>query len=179
LPRVLLIGDSITQGYYPKVAERLKGKASIARLTTSKSVGDPALLAEVALVLDQCRFDVVHFNNGLHGFGYSEAEYRKCFPELIAVIRKHAPKAKLIWATTTPMRKTGDLAVVAAGTNRVKARNKIAEEFVSGESIAVDDLYRLVKDHPEYWSADGVHFNGKGIDVQAEQVSRRIAESLK
>ena len=51
LPRVLLIGDSITQGYYRQVAERLEGKASVARLTTSKSIGDPALLAEVALVL--------------------------------------------------------------------------------------------------------------------------------
>ena len=31
LPRVLLIGDSITRGYYPQVAEKLKGKASVAR----------------------------------------------------------------------------------------------------------------------------------------------------
>jgi len=179
LPRVLLIGDSITQGYSSKVAEHLKGKASVARLTTSKSIGDPALLAEVALVLDQCRFDVVHFNNGLHGWGYSESEYEEHFPELVATIRKHAPEAKLIWAVTTPLRKAGDLTVVAEGTNRVKARNKIAEEFVAREGIAVDDLYGLVKDHPEYWSADGVHFNGKGIDLQAEQVSRRIAENLK
>ena len=102
LPRVLLIGDSITRGYYPQVAEKLKGKASVARLATSKSLGDPVLLAEVALVLDQCRFDVVHFNNGLHGWGYTEAGYGKAFPELVATIRKHAPKAKLIWATTTP-----------------------------------------------------------------------------
>ena len=90
LPRVLLIGDSITGGYGPKVADALKGKASVARLTTSKSIGDPALLAEVALVLGQCRFDVVHFNNGLHGWGYSEEEYQQHFPELVATIRKHA-----------------------------------------------------------------------------------------
>ncbi|MGO8751087.1 MAG: SGNH/GDSL hydrolase family protein [Thermoguttaceae bacterium] len=179
LPRVLLIGDSITQGYYQAVADKLKGKASVARLTTSKSIGDPALPAEAALVLDQCRFDVVHFNNGLHGWGYTEAEYRKDFPELLATIRKHAPKAKLIWATTTPMRRSSNLAVVAEGTKRVQARNQIAEEFVVREGIAVDDLDGLVKDHPEYWSADGVHFNGKGIGVQAEQVSKRILESLK
>lgn len=179
LPRVLLLGDSITQGYYPKVAERLNGKASVARLTTSKSVGDPALLAEVALVLDQCPFDVVHFNNGLHGWGYSEEEYREHFPELVATIRKHAPKAKLLWATTTPMRKAGDPKVIVEGTNRVKARNAIAEAIVAREKTAVDDLYGLVKDHPEYWSHDGVHFNSQGIEVQAEQVARRIAESLK
>lgn len=179
LPRVLLVGDSITQGYYGQVAERLKGKASVARLTTSKSIGDPALLAEVALVLGQCRFDVVHFNNGLHGWGYSEGEYQRHFPEVVATIRKHAPKAQLIWATTTPMRTPKDLRVIAAGTKRVDARNKIAEGIVAKEGIAVDDLYSLVKDHPEYWSQDGTHFNGKGIAVQAAQVAQRITEALK
>lgn len=175
LPRVLLLGDSITQGYYPKVAEILKGKASVARLTTSKSVGDPALLAEVALVLDQCRFDVVHFNNGLHGWGYSEEEYQKCFPQLVATIRKHAPKAKLIWATITPTRVAGNVAQVAEGTKRVKARNKIAADYVAKEGIPVDDLYALVENHPEYASKDGVHFNRQGIEVQAEQVAKHVS----
>ena len=179
LPRVLLIGDSITGGYGPKVADALKGKASVARLTTSKSIGDPVLLAEVALVLGQCRFDVVHFNNGLHGWGYSEEEYQKHFPELVATIRKHAPQAKLIWATITPIRQAGKLEVIAENTKRVEARNKIAEAIVAKEGIAVDDLYGLVKDHSEYWSQDGVHFNGKGIAAQAEQVSKRILDSLK
>ena len=179
LPRVLLIGDSITGGYGRKVAESLKGKASVAQLTTSKSIGDPVLLVEVALVLDQCRFDVVHFNNGLHGWGYSEAEYQKHFPELVATIRKHAPKAKLIWATITPMRQPGKLDVIAESTKRVQARNKIAEGIVAKEGIAVDDLYGLVKDHPEYWSPDGVHFNAKGIAVQTEQATKRIMENLK
>lgn len=179
LPRVLLIGDSITRGYYPQVIEKLKGKASVARLATSKSLGDPVLLAEVALVLDQARFDVVHFNNGLHGFGYSEEEYGKAFPELVATIRRHAPKARLIWGTTTPMRQSGKLEIFAAGTKRVDARNKIAQEIVAKEGIAVDDLHALVKDHAEYWSGDGVHFNGKGTAAQAEQVSRRILESLR
>lgn len=179
LPRVLLIGDSITQGYSPKVGDTLKGKASVARLTTSKSIGDPMLLAEVTLVLGQCPFDVVHFNNGLHGWGYSEEEYQKHFPDLVATIRKHAPQAKLIWATTTPVRTSSDLKKLSERTERVQARNKIAERIVAQEKIAVDDLYDLVKDHPEYWRTDGVHFNEKGITAQAEQASKRILENLK
>jgi lysophospholipase L1-like esterase len=179
LPRVLLIGDSITGGYGPKVEEILKGKLSVARLTTSKSIGNPALLTEVSLVLSQCKFDVVHFNNGLHGWGYSEEEYRKHFPELIATIRKHAPKAKLIWTTITPMRESGKLEVIAENTKRVDARNRIAAEIVAKESIPTDDLYGLVKDHQEYWSNDGVHFNGRGITVQGEQVAKKILESLR
>ena len=179
LPRVLLIGDSITGGYGPKVADSLKGKASVARLTTSKSIGDPALLAEVSLVLGQCRFDVVHFNNGLHGWGYSEEEYQQHFPELLATIRKHAAQAKLIWATITPMRQAGKLDVIAENTKRVQARNKIAQEIVTREGIAVDDLYGLVQDHAEYWSPDGVHFNAQGIVAQAEQATKKITEALK
>ena len=65
LPRVLLIGNSITRGYYPEVQKRLSGKAYVARLATSKSIGDPGLLKEIKLVLAYHAFDIVHFNNGL------------------------------------------------------------------------------------------------------------------
>src|SRR5437868_14877310 len=77
LPRVLLIGDSITRAYYPEVEKRLTGKAFVARLATSRFVADPVLLKEIALVLDGTRFDVIHFNNGMHGWQHSEGEYRK------------------------------------------------------------------------------------------------------
>lgn len=179
LPRVLLIGDSITRGYYGKVAETLDGKACVARLTTSKSIGDPALLAEVALVVGQYPFQVIHFNNGLHGFGYTEEEYRAQFPELLTTIRKHAPGAKLIWATTTPVRTSGDAKSFAPQTERVKVRNEIARQCTSKEGIAVNDLFGLVENHPEYFSGDGVHLNAQGIAVQAEQVVRKIQEALK
>src|ERR1700742_965094 len=74
LPRVLLIGDSITRDYYPEVEKRLAGKALVARLATSRFPADPMLAKEIALVLDGTRFDVIHFNNGMHGWHYSEAD---------------------------------------------------------------------------------------------------------
>jgi hypothetical protein len=67
LPRVLLLGDSIVRDYYPEVAKRLAGKAFVARLSTSRFVADPVLLREVKLVLEGTEFDVVVFNNGMHG----------------------------------------------------------------------------------------------------------------
>lgn len=179
LPRVLLIGDSITQNYYPSVAERLGGKASVGRLATSKSLGDPALLAEIELMLKQYRFDVIHFNNGLHGFGYTEADYQRDFPVLLALFKKHAPNAKLIWATTTPMRVAGNLAAFDPKTERVKHRNRIAQEFVANAGIPVDDLFGLVESHPEYYGADGVHFSPAGVAAEAQQVSRAILERLR
>ena len=36
-PRVLLIGDSITRGYYKAVEDKLKGKAVVCRLATSRA----------------------------------------------------------------------------------------------------------------------------------------------
>src|SRR5712672_626543 len=89
LPRVLLIGDSIARDYYAEVEKRLAGKAFVARLATSRFVADPVLLKEIELVLDGTKFDIIQFNNGMHGWQHSEAEYRKAFPKLIKTIRAH------------------------------------------------------------------------------------------
>ena len=42
----------------------------------------------------------------------------------------------------------------------------------------MDDLYGLVKDLPEYWSPDGVHFNAQGVVAQVEQVTKKITGCL-
>jgi|SRR5581483_1730126 len=179
LPRVLLIGDSITRAYYPEVEAKLKGKAYVARLATSKSVGDPALLAEVSLVLSEYHFDVIHFNNGMHGWGYTEEDYRQHFPEFLATIKSGAKDAKLIWATTTPVRTKDHLDQVSDRTERVKARNQIGREIVEKEKIPVDDLFTLVENHPEYWKKDGVHFEQPGVAAEAAQVAKSVEDVLK
>src|SRR6266446_6335352 len=180
LPRVLLIGDSITRDYYPEVEKRLAGKAFVARLATSRFAADPVLLKEIALVLDETKFDVIHFNNGMHGWQHSEAEYRKSFPLFLAAIKSHAPQAKLIWATTTPLR---DGKAVTYDTQaeysdeRVAARNAIAAEIVTAQKIPIDDLNAAVRGHPEYHS-DNVHCNSQGIQIQAVQVSAQVEKLL-
>jgi lysophospholipase L1-like esterase len=179
LPRVLLIGDSITRGYYPEVAKRLEGKANIARLATSAFLSDPMLLQEIALVLDNVKFDVVHFNNGMHGWQHNEEEYRKFFPAFLETIQKHAPQAKLIWAATTPLKESAPVkpGEMRSSDERIAARNAIALELVKPLDIPVDDLFTPAKGHPEYHS-DNVHFNPKGIAVQADQVATEIAKLL-
>jgi len=177
-PRVLLIGDSITRGYYKTVEDTLKGKAVVCRLATSKSLGDPALIDEVKLVLGQAKFDVVHFNNGMHGWGYTEEEYAKAIPELVATIRKGAPGAKLIWASTTPVRVSGKVTELDPKTDRVKARNKAAAEMMAKEKIPTNDLFALVIDNPEWSSQDGVHFNAQGTTVLGARVADEIGKLL-
>ena len=177
-PRVLLIGDSITRGYYKTVEDKLKGKAVVCRLATSKSLGDPGLLDEVKLVLGQATFDVVHFNNGMHGWGYTEDEYAKAIPDLIAAIRKGAPGAKLVWASTTPVRVTGKVDQLDPKTDRVKARNTAAAEVMVKEKIPTNDLFALVADKLELFSNDGVHLNAKGSTAMGEQVAAQVLKLL-
>ena len=175
LPRVLLIGDSICNGYHGGVESELKGKALVAMLATSSAVGDSALTEQVRLLLKNYKFAVIHFNVGLHGWDYTEEEYRREFPKLLAVIRHGAPSAKLIWATSTPMRQvTPNLRAFHPNNERVKARNKIVAELAAREGIPLDDLYGLVENHPEYWADDGVHYRPEGQAVEARQVATAI-----
>ena len=179
LSRVLLIGDSITRGYGKQVEAILKGTAYVGRLATSKSLGDPALLDEVALVLRQVKFDVIHFNNGMHGDAYTEEEYAAAFPELIATLRRHAPGAKLIWASTTDVRVRNSVEQVDPQTARLIRRNELAAGIAKREKIPVDDLFAAIKDHPEYHAQDGVHFNQKGSEILARQVAAEVAKLLR
>jgi lysophospholipase L1-like esterase len=201
LPRVLLIGDSITRGYYPAVEKRLEGKAYVARLATSAFITDPALLQEIVLVLDNYRFDVIQFNNGMHGWQHGEAEYRAGFPKFLAAIREHARGAKLIWADTTPLKNdsanseskepaaasgkgvdAGKLMLkkdlTTASDERIAARNAIARELIKPYGIPADDLYTPMLGHPEFHNGN-VHFNAQGIAVQGRLVAEHIEKLLK
>lgn len=177
LPRVLLIGDSITRDYYPGVEKRLEGKAYVARLATSRFVSDPVLLEEIALVLDNTRFDVIHFNNGMHGWQHTESEYKAAFPKMLETIRAHAPWSKLIWATTTPLKQSKPEKASDPSDQRIAERNAIGLSCIKGQDIIVDDLNALVCGHPEYHS-DNVHFNANGIRIEAAQVAARIEPLL-
>jgi lysophospholipase L1-like esterase len=178
LPRVLLVGDSITVGYYDRVAQELNGKALVARLSTSSSLGDPAMLDQVRFMLSNYKFAVIHFNNGLHGFDYTDDQYRNDIPKLLKIIKELAPNARLILATTTPMRDKSDLKKFDATNPIPLARNKIVLAVAAKEGIPVDDLFSLVEKHPEYWSGDGVHFNGEGQAAQGKQVAKCVLDVL-
>ena len=178
LPRVLLIGDSITRGYFSEVEKALAGKAYCARLTTSKCVSDPFFPDEVQLLLKQYRFAVIHFNNGLHGWGYTEDQYRDGLLRLMETFEKHAAGAKLIWATTTPVREANNLSQVSDRTERVKARNRIAAGIMQERGISTNDLYGLVESRQDYFSNDGVHFSGKGKEIQAAAVAEIVLKHL-
>jgi len=180
LPRILLIGNSISRGYYPEVVKQLEGKAYVARLSTSKSICDPALNKEIALIMSYYKFDIVHFNNGLHGFGYTEDEYKKAVPGFVKAIRKGAPNARLMWASSTPIHTTADAKILDPKSDRVKERNKIALDYISTQKdIMVDDLWGFAIDHPEYYQGgDGTHPLPSGFAALGQKVAAELTTLL-
>jgi hypothetical protein len=176
LPNVLLVGDSITRNYFPEVQRQLTNVANVYLFAASTSVGDPRLphqLAEFA-AMENVPYKVVHFNNGMHGWTYSESEYKQAFPSFLTALHVIAPKASFIWASTTPVK----VEKAPGPTNaRVEARNSIALEFIDKAGIPLDDQHELMSHHVDRY-LDDVHFNPAGAAIQGQQVAQTIRESL-
>lgn len=177
LPNVLLVGDSITRNYFPEVQHELNGRANVYLFAASTSLGDPRLNAQLSefATLEGVKFNVVHFNNGMHGWAYSEKEYAASFPGYVATLRKIAAGAHLIWASTTPVKKDDPL---GPSNERIKARNAEALQIVTRDLISVDDQYSLMLRHPNLY-LDDVHFNPEGSSLQGRQVVNTIEKHLK
>lgn len=176
LPNVLLEGDSITRAYFPAVASDLKGVANVYLFATSACSGDPRLPGQLRDYFSTMglHFAVIHFNNGMHGWGYTEPQYAAGLSAMLAALRSGAPAAKLIWSSTTPV-----LHDVPDGASnaRIDARNHLADAFMAKAGIPLDDQHALMLHHQDLHSGD-VHYTAAGSAVQAAQVAASIRPAL-
>jgi hypothetical protein len=175
LPNVLLAGDSITRNYFPEVAKRLAGKANVYLFSTSCSSGDPRLTAQLHLFFETApSFRVIHFNNGMHGWDFSEAAFAAGLPGMVRELRKERPRSRLIWATITPVRKDNP---EGASNARIDARNALALALMKRNGIPIDDQHALMESHNDL-HLDDVHFNDKGSELQGDQATATIEAAL-
>jgi acyl-CoA thioesterase-1 len=155
LPRVLIIGDSISIGYTSQVRELLKGKANVHR--APENCGDTAKgLANLDKWLGSGPWAVIHFNFGLHDLKYvdekgnivarergkqmaTREEYEVRLREFTARLKK-VPGAKLIFATTTPV-PPGTVGRVAG---EEAAYNEIGVRVMKEMGVSVNDLCAFV-----------------------------------
>jgi len=176
IPNVLLLGDSITRNYFPEVQQELLNVANVYLFATSASIGDPRLARQLDefASMENVPFKVVHFNNGMHGWTYSEDEYESAFPSLLHELHAIAPSAPLIWATITPVKSE----TLPGPTNaRIDARNRIALAFITKAGIAVDDQHELMTHHTDQYE-DNVHFNSAGATIQGRQAAQFVRAAL-
>ena len=192
LPRVLLIGDSISIGYTLPTRELLKGKVNLHRIPTN---GGPTIkgLEQIDAWLGKKKWDVIHFNWGLHDLKYMGpngenlfpkekggkeqvplAEYEKNLDRLLQRLKK--TKAKLIWRNTTPVppgskgRYVGDSIKYNAAAERVMIRH----------GVPTHDLFTLSRERmKEIMLPANVHYTKDGSKALAESVAKVILQVLK
>jgi acyl-CoA thioesterase-1 len=183
LPRVLLVGDSVSIGYTLQVREKLKGKANVHRIPQNGGATEVGLANMKKWLRDE-KWDVIHFNFGLHDAKYaSETTQRATRDQYIAnlqtlITQMKATGAKLIFATTTPVPNNG----VISPTRRfddVPARNELAKELMKKNEVAIDDLYTLVLPvFAKVGRPNDVHFQPEGYELLATAVAASIESQL-
>jgi hypothetical protein len=118
---------------------------------------------------------VIHFNNGMHGWGYSDEQYAAGLPGMIAALREGAPQAMLLWVSTTPV--LHDSTNGQSTNARIDERNRLAASLMAKEAIAIDDQHALMLKHQDTHNGD-VHFTEEGSAIQAAQVAESIRHAL-
>ena len=184
LPRVLIIGDSISMYYTAEVRRLLTGKANIFRIPDNgKNTGYG--LKNIDYWLGDGHWAVIHFNFGLHDLAIMPAtgkeqisldDYEKNLRLLLKPLQ--ASGAKLIWASTTPVPE----GTPARSEADAIAYNAVAKKVMDENRIPIDDLHAFVAanmDKIERWQyPKNVHFRAEGSVELAAQVAKYIEAAL-
>ena len=172
LPRVLLVGDSITRAYQEKVRELLRGKYYVDYIATSYAVDQPIYVNLVTAFAKDSDYAAIHFNHGLHGLHMTDKVYGEGVEKLLADIGKGK---KVILATSTLVKEKGNARIDYRQTGIVLRRNQVTEKIAARNGYATDDLYAVSANIPnEYRWEDGTHYDEKGSARLAESVARSI-----
>jgi lysophospholipase L1-like esterase len=174
LPRVLLIGDSVSRGYTQATRRALKGKANVHRAPAN--CGPTATgLKKLDVWLGNGKWDIIHFNFGIHDRNTPLADYAQRLQQLVDRMEKTG--TKLVWASTTPIPDAPSKKQTAAS---IVERNEAAAAIMAKHNIAIDDLFTAVTPHLErLQNPNDVHFNAAGYEFLGKQVAESIQAALK
>lgn len=200
LPNVLLLGDSISIGYTPGVREALHGTANVYRpvIQTGSKKGAPQNCVDTSTSLNNLsqwlaaadRWDVIHFNWGLHDLRRNRPDCREGSPDLpnnvdietyeknlqMLVDRLKQTGARLIFAQTTPV---PEGVVPCRLPEDAERYNEVALRVMVRNGVEINDLYTLTKDRlKEIQQPNNVHFNDKGNQLLAGAVAEKITDVL-
>jgi lysophospholipase L1-like esterase len=173
LPRVLLIGDSVSRGYTLAARKGLAGKANVHRAPAN--CGPTASgLKHLDAWLGEGRWDLIHFNFGIHDRNTPVADYAARLEQLVERLEKTG--ATLVWATTTPIPDTPEAGQTAAS---IVERNAAAAEVMARHRVAIDDLFTFITPRlAEVQPPGDVHFTAAGYDLLGGQVAAAIAAAI-
>ena len=195
LPRVLLLGDSISIGYTFAVRSRLEGKANVHRALNARGVkencqGTTFGLERLDAWLGDKPWDVIHFNWGLHDLKYVDAKGKKVKPNKgqqqatpeqygknleTLIQRLQQTQAKLIFATTIPFPEGSAGRVVGDEITY----NTIAKQLMQKYAIEVVDTWALLRPNlAQYGKPQNVHLKPEGYALMADAIAAKIEATL-
>lgn len=183
LPRVLLIGDSVSIGYTLPTRELLKGKANVHRPPANCSSSGYGLTCLKSWLGDK-KWDAIHFNFGLHDAKLPPEGVRHAPPDVYErnlrelVMQMRATGAKLVFATTTPVPNGGNLQPTRR-FGSVDQYNAVAKKVMTENNVAIDDLNAAISPHVEKMQrSNDVHFTDEGSAFLARHVASAIEAEL-
>ena len=190
LPRVLLVGDSISIGYTDSVRQQLQGVADVYR--PDVNCGHTAFgVQEMEGWLQQTEragcslpsWDCVHMNFGIHDIkcpnrdGKNNTpldEYKANLDEIIRIVRA-AGVRHVIWCSTT----LSPLEVCGAPSEDFVRYNQAAREVARAANAVVNDLYSFSLPRlADIQIPRNSHFTPRGSAVLAGQVAAAIRATL-
>ena len=193
LPKVLIIGDSISMAFTPHVVQQLDGKAVVKHHKGNAQHTDTGL-RKIDQWIGKTQWDIIHFNWGLWDICYRHPkskvqgrrdkvngtltttleQYEKNLDELVSRLKK--TDAKLIWAHTTvvPDKEAGRF----VGDD--EKYNEVATKIMRKHDIIINDLHSLSREFPaDLFSEPGnVHYTQDGYRKIAQQVTGHILKAL-
>ena len=192
LPNVLIIGDSISIGYTLPTRALLQGKVNLHRIPTN---GGPTTkgVNEIEKWLGERKWDLIHFNWGLHDLKFmgkdgtnlvpkekggivqvSLPDYEKNLNKLITRMKKSAKQ--LVWRNTTPIPPGSKARYVG---DSVKY-NQAAARVMKKHGVPILDLFTPSKKSMKDWMKEAnVHYHAHGSQALAERVAGDILKRIK
>jgi hypothetical protein len=173
LPRVLLIGDSVSRGYTLPTRKALAGVANVHRAPAN--CGPTASgLKNLDVWLGDGKWDLIHFNFGIHDRGTPLKDYVARLEQIAERLQKTG--AKVVWASTTPIPDNPAQKQTAAS---IVERNDAAAALMKRRGIPVDDLFAAITPRlQELQNPNDVHFKPEGYDFLGAQVAAAIRAQL-
>jgi hypothetical protein len=181
LPRVLLIGDSILNGYQARATKLLAGQAYVDLWVNPYNQSEHVnrLLGEV---LANGPYDVVVFNMGLHGWQEGRIKpgtFEPLMKAYVQVLQAKLPRAKLYWASSTPVTVKGQPTELNPEINPIIVeQNRLAAKVMAEMGVPVLDFYGLLVDKRALARGDMFHWNGPAYDLLADAVVAAIRRGL-
>ncbi len=189
--KVLIIGDSISLGYHRTVTYLLRGEAVVEH-AEGNNQGTTHGLREIDNWLGGAKWDVIHFNFGLHDLKHVDENGKNAQDrsapqqaDLVAyeqnleilIGKLQATGAKLIFATTTPVPQ--DHGPLRDPGESMKY-NKVALKLMQEHGITVNDLHSAVTPNlKQYQNPADVHFTAAGSVFLGRLVAKEIRQALK